>query len=197
MDYAVLDQEELFQLALQAMESQQHAEAVALLKQGVRNDGEDARLRYLLGAEYAQIGLFDRAVVEMEQAVALRPGLVMAVFQLGLLHLTQGQPDRAEQAWQGLGELAEDHPLQLFRQGLMHLIRDEFADCREYLTRGIAANQAAPMLNEDMRRILAQIDAQQGAGSEAPMVEAEPAAGSSAGNLLLRGYASSGDDKLH
>ncbi|MCP1290378.1 hypothetical protein NK214_09280 [Chromobacterium sp. S0633] len=197
MDYAILDQEELFQLALQAMESQQHAEAVALLKQGVRNDGEDARLRYLLGAEYAQIGLFDRAVVEMEQAVALQPGLVMAVFQLGLLHLTQGQPDRAEQAWQGLGELAEDHPLQLFRQGLLHLIRDEFADCREHLTRGIAANQAAPMLNEDMRRILAQIDAQQGAGSEAPMVEAEPAAGASAGNLLLRGYASSGDDKLH
>ncbi|MCS3806388.1 tetratricopeptide (TPR) repeat protein [Chromobacterium alkanivorans] len=192
MDYAVLDQEELFQLALQAMESQQHAEAVALLKQGVRNDGEDARLRYLLGAEYAQIGLFDRAAAEMEQAVALQPGLVMAVFQLGLLHLTQGLPERAEQAWQGLDALAADHPLQLFRQGLSHLIRDEFADCRERLMLGIAANQAAPMLNEDMKRILEQIDAQQSA-----VPETEPAAGGSAGTLLLRGYASSGDDKLH
>lgn len=196
MDYAVLDQEELFQLALQAMESQQHAEAVALLKQGVRNDGEDARLRYLLGAEYAQIGLFERAVAELEQAVTLQPSLLMAVFQLGLLYLTQGQPDRAEQAWQGLDALAAEHPLQLFRQGLLHLIRDEFANCRQSLEQGIAANQLVPMLNEDMKRILSQLDAEGLAGATVEEPN-EVTAGNSAGNLLLRGYAASEDGQLN
>ncbi|POZ63778.1 hypothetical protein C2I19_01625 [Chromobacterium alticapitis] len=189
MDYSVLDQEELFQLAVHAMENQQHAEAVTLLKQGVLNDGSDARLRYLLGAEYAQIGLFDRAAAEMEHAVALQPDLVMAVFQLGLLYLTQGRPEQAVQTWLGLDPLPQDHPLQLFRQGLQHLIRDEFAESRESLTQGMSANQLVPALNADMQRIVLQIDARNAA--------AEQTAPAAAGSVLLRGYAGSGDGKLH
>ena len=183
MNYAVLDQEELFRLALNAMENQRHADAVALLKQGLLNDDSDARLHYLLGVEYAQIGMPARGVVALERAVALRPGLEMAVFQLGLLHLTQGQLDDAARAWQGLDPLPADSALQLFRHGLLHLRRDEFAQCRECLVRGIAANQAAPALNVDMERILLQMES----------LEAEPQAGASqpqgAGSLFLRGYA--------
>lgn len=195
MDYAMLDQEELFRLAVNAMESQQHAEAVVLLKQGVANDGQDARLHYLLGAEYAQIGMPDRAAVSMEQAVALQPNLVMAVFQLGLLYLTQGRPDDARRAWLGLDILPKDAALQLFRLGLEHLIRDEFAECRALLTEGIAANQEVPALNADMERILQQIASHEAGAAQT--ASQEEASSGSASSLFLRGYAASGDEQLH
>ncbi|OHX12054.1 hypothetical protein BI347_00025 [Chromobacterium sphagni] len=197
MNYAVLDQEELFRLALHAMENQQHAEAIALLKQGLSNDDQDARLHYLLGVEYAQIGMPERGVEALERAVALRPALEMAVFQLGLLYLTQGQPDQAVRAWQGLDPLPEESPLQLFRQGLQHLIRDEFSQCRSLLTQGIAANQAVPVLNADMARILQQLEPLEEAvqAGVPPEEETQPAVGA-AGSLFLRGYAASGDDPV-
>ncbi|MGY8627990.1 tetratricopeptide repeat protein [Chromobacterium violaceum] len=190
----MLDQEELFRLAVNAMENQRHPDAVALLKQGIANDGQDARLHYLLGAEYAQLGMPDRAAAAMEQAVALQPNLVMAVFQLGLLYLTQGRPDDAQRAWQGLDILPQDSALQLFRQGLEHLIRDEFAECRTWLEKGIDANQEIPVLNADMERILQQIAAHEAAAGAAGQVEQSS---SSASNLFLRGYAASGDESFH
>lgn len=195
MNYAMLDQEELFRLAVNAIESQRHAEAVVLLKQGVVNDGQDARLHYLLGAEYAQIGMPDRAVVSMGQAVALQPTLVMAVFQLGLLYLTQGMPEEARRVWLGLDILPKDAALQLFRLGLEHLIRNEFAECRALLTEGIVANQDVVALNIDMEHIIQQIDSHE--AKAAQLVSQDKESSGSTSSLFLRGYVASGDEQLH
>src|SRR5687767_8911045 len=124
-----LDTEELLHLAWTASDKGNADQAISLLKQAVASAPTDARCCYLLGAEYAQIGMFDRAAEQMSAAVKLDPNLHAARFQLGLLQLTSGQPDAAGQTWSGLDVLGPRHAFVLFKTGLLHLAHDEFADC--------------------------------------------------------------------
>jgi tetratricopeptide (TPR) repeat protein len=152
-----LDEAELLHLALHAMGSNHHEESMRLLKRTLHVFPESARARYLLGAEHAQIGLYDRAVAEMTEAVRLDPDFTVAHFQLGLLHITAGRVPEARAAWLPLDRLAPQDPLRLFKSALLHLVCDEFAACIENLQAGIARNQLNKPLNDDMRRLLADV----------------------------------------
>ena len=152
-----LDEPELLHLALYAMKADRNDEAMRLLKRTIHDFPGSAHARYLLGAQHAQIGLYDRAVAEMAEAVKLDPSLAAGHFQLGLLHLTAGRLGEAQSAWLPLDRLANDHPLRLFKSALLHLARDEFAQCIEGLKAGIAHNKLNQPLNDDMRRLLADV----------------------------------------
>ena len=99
------------------------------IREAVRKDAMNAELRYLLGAELAQHGDYEQAVLEMTLAVELQPSLHVAHFQLGLLHLTLARPSEALAAWAPLDALADGTYLKSFKQGLELLIRDDFAHC--------------------------------------------------------------------
>lgn len=187
-----LDKDELFHLALHAINQQQHPEAIELLKRALTLTPEEGRLHYLLGAEYAQIGLYERAIESMIQAVTLDSTLHLAVFQLGLLHLTQGQPDQAASAWEPLTVLPEDDPLFQFSTGLKHLAKDEFAACKTCLEKGMQLNQAVPALNHDMQQVLDQIAKLGNSTTDAP------ATSNTENSVFIKAYTSdSGDDTLH
>lgn len=155
----LLDAEELLQLAIRASESNRHEDALGFLKRAIDQSPDDAKLHYMLGAEHAQIGLYDRAAEEMAKAVALDPKLHTAHFQLGLLHITSGRVPEADGAWKALDSLGERHPLYLFKTGLLHLVRDEFEQCQDMLKRGIALNNFNEALNRDMQRVLDDVAA--------------------------------------
>ena len=104
---AELDAEELLHLAIAASDRDQPERAIELLKRAIAADPSDARAHHLLGAEHAQLGLFDRAAEEMQRAIELDPQLDAARFQLGLLQLSSRQPQSAEATWQALGRLGE------------------------------------------------------------------------------------------
>jgi hypothetical protein len=91
----------------------------------------------------------------------LDPGELMhlAVFQIGLLHLSHGHVQKAADRWAALDALDAQHPLRLFRAGLLHLARDEFDACELCLKKGIKLNGNNDSLNQDMRDILADIAA--------------------------------------
>jgi tetratricopeptide (TPR) repeat protein len=185
-----LDTDELLHLALRAADQNQHEQAIVYLKRALEQSPRDARLHYMLGAEHAQIGLYDRAAQEMERAVELDPGLSTAHFQLGLLHLTSARVERAEQAWAPLDQLDSGHCLRLFKTGLLHLARDEFQQCADLLARGMAANTLNASLNQDMERVLDQVQ-QRLAASPQAAVQPEAAAPPSArapGHVLLSAY---------
>src|SRR5262245_5922550 len=173
-----LDAEELLYLALQAMEQERDEDAISCLKRGLALEPRSGILHHLLGAMYAQLGMIDRAIDEMTQAVACAPELHMARFQLGLLHFTSANIEAADTVWQPLAELPADHPLHLFRSGLLHLARDEFAQCVADVRRGIERNEEHPSLNHDMR-MLADMAEQALAERDAstPAAEADASAG--------------------
>lgn len=187
-----LDAEELLFLALRAMEQDRDEEAISLLKRGLLLEPESGILHHLLGAMYAQLGMIDRAIAEMTQATVCAPGLHMARFQLGLLHFTSANLPEAERAWQPLSDLPDDDPLHLFRAGLLHLARDEFAECVAALRRGLELNTEHPSLSHDMRLVAERAEKAMANGGG----DAEPAApaGDSSRHVLLSGYQSLGGD---
>jgi tetratricopeptide (TPR) repeat protein len=167
-----LDAEELLQLALKASGEASHEQSISYLKRALDLKPNEGRLHYMLAAEHAQMGLYDRAVQEMAKAVELDPSLVTAHFQLGLLHITSARVAEAEAAWRPLDKLGKDHFLHLFKTGMLHLVRDEFKESADCLERGIKANSFNEVLNNDMRRILKDVQERLGKEGAAPAAAA-------------------------
>ncbi len=176
--FSLLDQGELLQLALTASGANEGGAAIGYLKEAISRPDASATAHYLLGAEYAQIRMYDRAIAELESALALDPSLSTARLQLGLLWLTSGRGDKASAVLDGLAGLAQDDPLRYFGVGLCHLIRDEFVAARDMLLQGIARNTGNAPLNGDMQRIVGEIEALEQGQAPAPVpapAEPEPA----------------------
>ena len=149
-----LTAEELLHLAIDASSNEKTETAIEYLKRAIDLNPNEGRIHYMLAAEHAQIGMFNDAIEEMTRAVQMDPSLHTAHFQLGLLHLSSGRPEMAFEAWAPLDALGEDNFLYLFKSGLEHLARDEFDQCMEKLTHGIALNRLNEPLNNDMRRVI-------------------------------------------
>ena len=149
-----LDPEELKFLAIQASRGKQADQALLFLKQAISAKPQDGELYYLLAAEHAQLGMYNRAADEMEHALLLAPGMHTARLQLGLLYLTQANVEASARTLEPLLTLEEDNCFRLFSDGLMHLMHDRFPACHDALTRGIARNVQNDALNGDMQKIL-------------------------------------------
>ena len=108
----------------------------------------------ILAAEYAEIGMMDRAIAGIKEALKVDATLWTAHLQLGLAHLTLNQMDDARIAWEPLKKLEETDPLRLFSEGLTHLLDEDIAATREKLLEGIRLNNSNPALSNDMQGIL-------------------------------------------
>jgi tetratricopeptide (TPR) repeat protein len=182
-----LDAEELLHLAVAASDRNDAASAIDLLKQAIEADPTEAKAHYMLGAEHAQIGLFDRAIADMSKAVELDAELDAARFQLGLLQLTSRHPQAAEATWEPLERLGDENFYVLFKSGLLALARDDFAACIDKLQRGQAINTVNAPLNRDMQRIVAQVEQLAVGTTPSPAPTAEPASDDT-GHVLLNAY---------
>lgn len=156
-----LSQSELLALALEASRRDDAGHALAYLKEAsIRADASPQAL-FMLGSEYAQLGMMDEAKASMERAVEVGPQLAIARFQLGMLHVTSGDVDAARAAWAPLSMLAADHPqayLETFHRGMLHLVVDEFDAAIAALNAGLAKNRENEALNNDMRRVIDAIE---------------------------------------
>ena len=151
--FVQLDQAELLRLALHAIGSNDSGTALSYLKEAVSRPDATANAHFMLGAEYAQIGMIDRAIPAIETALALDPALSIARFQLGLLRLTCGDPATAIDVLHPLDSLGDEHPLFHFGKGLVALARNELSEALHGLTCGIERNHDNPALNTDMLKI--------------------------------------------
>lgn len=179
-----LDGPELLHLALEAAGRNDHGTAITYLKQALdlpegstAISTDYAKYVYLLGAEYAQIGMMDRAAENMAKAIDMDPSLHTARFQLGLLHITCNQPAQALSVLAPLEKLPEDSAFHHFGMGLQYLIQDQIAPCRTALLKGIDLNSASPVpnlaLNADMQKLLNAME-QFGGGTETAVAMGAP-----------------------
>ena len=176
-----LTQDELLHLAIESTKKGEHGAAISYLKEGVERFPEDGKLAYILGAEFAQIGLYDKAEIEMERAIELDPELYTASFQLGLLQMTLGKISEAKATWHHLDSLPNQHALHLFKSGLEQLADSQFATARQFLEQGIAANDFSPELTHDMQNVLSSMP------KDDAQAEEEPVEGK-AGHVWLSAY---------
>lgn len=170
-----LSDTELMHVALHANAAGKPQETIQALKEILERNPEHAKALYLLGAVHAEIGMYDDAVAEMTQAVALEPDLLTAHFQLGLLHYTHERYDEAEATWRALDELDEKNSFRLFKDGMVALAAGRYREAFDQIELGITHNDFNEDLNNDMRKVITRAQAsleKLGAGGAAHEQEA-------------------------
>lgn len=174
-NFAALSQEELVQLGMQAARSGDAGDALAFFKEAAGRPDASALACHALGAHYAQLRLYEQAVVAMQRGLQLAPQLHAARVQLGLLHLTMGSVEQARQVLQALTSVADQQPYPAFAAGLLALSEDRLTEALVLLRQGIVHGGAGTLLDEDMARLadaiaqaLEQADAASGSDAETP-----------------------------
>lgn len=150
----MLDTEELLHLAVQEMQQGSNEKAISHLKACLQKEPQNANAQYLLAAIHAELGMYERAMEEMELALSIDPELSTARFQLGLLYITAGHTEKSQKVWEDLAKLGTEHPLYLFKEGLLDLANNQFESCIAKLKQGIAINTANDALNHDMLNMI-------------------------------------------
>ncbi|WP_139022815.1 hypothetical protein [Chitinimonas sp. BJB300] len=157
----MLTVDELTHLALEASERERYDLSITYLKQAMALASPPrSEILFLLGAQYAQIKMFDDACTWMQRAVDLNPLFDIAVFQLGLLQLMRGDVAAAT-TWQKLDVLPNGHALKLFRDGLLALNQTDLDDAAEKLRAGLACDYSNAPLLAEMRRVLGNVEQMQ------------------------------------
>lgn len=173
-----LTQAELVALAVEASRRDDTGHALAYLKEAAARADVSAQALFMLGSEYAQLGMLPDAKAAMHRAVEQDSELWIARFQLGMLHLTSGEPDAAKASWAPFDHMAAHHPdahLAAFRQGMLHLMADEFDLAVRALRNGVELNSRNEPLNGDMRRVIDAI--QHLPGRDAALIDLMPGTG--------------------
>ena len=67
-------------------------------------------------------------IEEITRATQLSPGLGIAHFQLGLLHMARADFEQARHAWQPLDRLGENDALRLFKEGMVQFLDENYND---------------------------------------------------------------------
>lgn len=176
-----LDAEELIHLAILDSREGRHDDAIGKLKIVIERDAKNAKAHYLLGAEHAEIGMFDRAIEEMARAVGLDSTLTTAHFQIGLIHYTKNELEPARQSWSLLDDAANAEGMIAFKTALLNIADGQFQLALDQLDRGIAVEADNAALVRDMQRVRTNVRAH--ISGEAP---SDATAASS--NLLLNSY---------
>jgi len=167
VDYELLDDDELLSLSLDAISNARDEDAVVLLKVLVNRNPAHAMGHYLLAAQHAQLGLFERAESEFRRTAELAPDFAMARFQLGQLLLVKGDAEGAVSQFNAVGDY--DPALRAYAEGLAALATQQPDTALSALRRGLALPQAVAALTGDMQRLADQLQA----GGAAVAAEAE------------------------
>lgn len=181
----MLDAAEYLHLALNASQKGDSHAALNYLKEVLALEPRNAPAQYLLAAEHAELGLYDRAIAGMETALELDPSLDTARFQLGLLYLQSSRKDDARLAFSELQARTLDTALGYCAQAYLAMLDEDAARAIPLLRQGIEACSANPALRGDMERVLASLD--DTASAPTPASGAETAA-STAGTVFLGAY---------
>lgn len=186
MSYDHLDSEELLYVALNAMNHDRHGEALVLLKTLVEREPGLANGRYLLAAQHAQLGMFERAEAGFRDLLTAVPDLPMARFQLGQLLLMRDAREDVETVLAPL--VAGDDALSAYARALCRLSAQDESGALHELESGLASPQQMPSLAADMQNLherLSQSRAPTPAATAANESEAVP-------RMFMTGYGRGG-----
>lgn len=158
-DQEWLDDDELMALALQESSAGRHDNAIVKLKQFLSRQPQDASALYLLAAEHAEIGMFERAEQEFRMVIDRAPELFTAYLQLGQIHYLMGRVDDAAATWTALDQLGENDPLFLFKSGLLAAAANRTEEAASFLAKAKETVPEGGALKKDIIAALARLAA--------------------------------------
>jgi tetratricopeptide (TPR) repeat protein len=151
------DADETLKLAIHASEHGDAHSAIRYLTELLNIQPDHGAACYFLAMQYAEIGLFERAIITLQHAVEINPTFDIAQFQLGLLYLQTQQTLQAEQIFSGLSLSSHDPALTAFSLGYLALFKEQISNAIHHFQEGIAvcSNDA---LSNDIKRVIAQVE---------------------------------------
>jgi tetratricopeptide (TPR) repeat protein len=149
-----LDANKLFDMALEASQANDTQKSIGYIKEAIDQSPDDARMWYMLGTLYADIGIYDKAVQNMEKAIEVDSDYGIARFHLGLMQLISGDQQTAETTWAPLDKLGATHYLSLFKTGLIKIAKDDVEAGIDLIRTGIENNHLNESLNKDMEMVV-------------------------------------------
>lgn len=151
------DADETLKLAIHASEHGDTHSAIRYLTELLNVQPDHGAACYFLAMQYAEIGLFERAITTLQHAIEINPTFDIAQFQLGLLYLQTQQKLNAEQLFSSLSFSSHDPALAAFSLGYLALFKEQSSDAIHHFQEGIAicSNDA---LNNDIKRVITQIE---------------------------------------
>lgn len=151
------DADETLKLAIHASEHGDTHSAIRYLTDLLNAEPEHGAASYFLAMQYAEIGLFERAITTLEHSIAINPTFDIAQFQLGLLYLQLNQTLPAEQQFSTLAITSHDPALSAFSRGYLALFKEQTAEAVHHFQEGIAVCQNEALAG-DIKRVIAQIE---------------------------------------
>lgn len=151
------DADETLKLAIHASEHGDAHSAIRYLTELLNIQPDHGAACYFLAMQYAEIGLFERAITTLQHAVEINPTFDIAQFQLGLLYLQTQQTLEAEQIFSGLSLSSHDPALTAFSLGYLALFKEQIPNAIHHFQEGITvcSNDA---LSNDIKRVIAQVE---------------------------------------
>ena len=182
---AALDKQEMLHMAIHASANQRPDDAIRTLKDLIETDRDNGDAHFLIAANYAEIAMLEKSIEHYRRAIELLPGQDYARMQFALLLTAMDRlGDAGDVLEPFLGGEREDC-YGLFARGLKELFAERLTEARALFNSGIAANQTNEALNNDIGRVIAEIDALQGSG---PIDKAAAVPGDSSSAYLLSTY---------
>lgn len=169
MSIEKLDNEELLRLSLDAINRGADADSLVLLKTLLAREPNHVYATYLMAAQHAQLGMFDRAEEGFRAVVAGAPEFSIARFQLCQLLIMKGAQHEARQLLAPL--LAQRDALGAYARALDAAAADDVPTAIVELEGGLQLMQENPALEGDMRRLLIQFRGVGTTGAEAAPAE--------------------------
>ena len=157
---AQLTEKELFHIALRDIQEGNHSKGLSQLKELIEINPEYSDAQFLLGAEYAQLGLYSEAKVHLKITLDLDPMLDLARFQLGLVHLAVGEFNEVRAAMNSVIESNDGNYLARFALGIKLCVENNPEDAIKALEEGIEMNKENPSLNNDMTGVITSLQSQ-------------------------------------
>jgi tetratricopeptide (TPR) repeat protein len=172
----MLDAEEYFHLALHASSVGDYHSCLTYLNSALKQQPRNANALYLLAVQHAELGLANRAMGEIQAALAIEPGLSgnardMARFQLGLLLLFDRK--RAAEAKEQMMHVTAsgDATLRTYAEAVIAVADNDAGRAIDLLRAALSQPAGIPALAVLMQRLLdrlSQAQAPAGQGSEEP-----------------------------
>lgn len=182
---AALDTQEMLHMAIHASASQRPDDAIRTLKDLIAAEADNGDAHFLIAANYAEIALLEKSITHYKRAIELQPEQDYARMQFALLLTAMDRLDEAAAVLSPFLEAERDDAYTLFAKGLQELFAERLSEARDLFSAGIAANQTNEALNNDIGRLLTEIDTMQGT---APTEKTVAASSDSSSAYLLSTY---------
>ena len=141
-------------------------EAVAELGRALEEDSRQARFQLVLGQLLAEQQHFARAVMHLERAMALAPGVPEYPYNLGLALRLQGNIDAAEAQFRSALAIKPDHGLARRSLGLLLRQKGDMPAAANELRRAVALTPDDPQAHYLLGSVLLRLGDASGAVGE-------------------------------